>query len=192
MVAMGGPFRLKRLRLSPSLFILALCLAPLLQAASDRGGSFTLSPAVLMPVGRLAKTTYAGPQANLLFDIGINPRYSVIFGASYADLESKLTPDARLMIAPAWFGFKSKAQIGPSVEVFWDTAAELVYEKESYLRKGNGAVENLDGGIQVGTGLDLWLTPWLLAGVESLAHLVIEKDEVFPFVQLGIRLGLRG
>jgi hypothetical protein len=185
---------LKRLSFRPSLFIVALFLAPALQAASDddRGGSFTLSPAVLMPAGRLATKIYAGPQANLDFDIGVNPRYSVIFGASYAELEEKLTPDARLVIAPAWFGFKSKAQIGPSVEVFWDTAAEIVYEKEYYRRVGNGSVENLDGGIQLGAGMDLWLTKWLLAGVESRAHMVFEKDEVFPFVQLGLRLGLRG
>lgn len=145
-----------------------------------------------MPTGRLATTFHAAPQMNLDFDIGISPRWSVLFGAAYADLESKLTKQSRLMIAPAWFGFKSKAQIGPSVEVFWDFAAELVYEKHSYIHSGTGAIENLDGGGFLGAGMDLWLTDWLLMGVESRVHMVVEPGEVFPFVQLGLRVGLRG
>lgn len=171
----------------------ALCAAALpAQAPEDRGGSFSLVPAVLIPAGRLATTFHAAPQINLDFDIGVNKRWSVVFGASYAQLQSKLNPDSNLLLAPAWFGFKHKAQIGPSVEVFWDIAGELVYEKLSIIHSGNGAVENLDGGVVLGAGLDLWLTKWLLAGIESKAHLIVESGEVFPMVQLGIRLGLRG
>lgn len=187
---------MSRLCFHPSLFILVLVLGLLVpglsRAADERGGSFSLVPGVLMPVGRLAETFHAAPQMNLDFDIGISPRWSVLFGASYADLESKLTNRSRLIIAPAWFGFKSKAQIGPSVEVFWDIAAELVYEKLAYIHSGNGAIENLDGGAFLGAGMDLWLTSWLLTGVESRVHMVFEAGEVFPMVQLGLRIGLRG
>lgn len=163
-----------------------------LPAADERGGSFTLAPAVLMPAGRLGQAFHGAPQANLHFDIGISPRWSVIFGAAYAELVSKLNRDSRLMLAPAWFGFKSKAQIGPSIEVFWDTALEAVYEKHAFYHSGVGSIENLGGGMMLGTGLDLWLTGWLLAGIEARTHLIKEGDEVFPFVQWGLRIGLRG
>ncbi len=183
---------MRRPSLRSSVALFAFLLASAGWSADDRGGSFTLSPAVLMPMGRLGTAFHAGPQANLDFDIGISPRWSVIFGASYASLESKLNRESSLMIAPAWFGFKSKAQIGPSVEVFWDFAGELVYEKQSFIHRGHGAIENLDGGMMLGAGVDLWLLSWLLLGVESRAHLVVEPGEVFPFMQLGLRLGLRG
>lgn len=184
--------RLSRASIRLSLFIAVLCLASLGWSADDRGGSFSIVPAVLMPAGRLAQNFYAAPQLDLDFDIGVNPHWSVIFGAAYADLASKIDQDSRLLLAPAWFGFKSKAQIGPSVEVFWDCSAELVYEKQSFIHSGSGAIENLDGGFVVGAGMDLWLTPWLLTGIESKAHMVMEQGELFPFVQLGLRLGLRG
>jgi hypothetical protein len=181
-----------RLRFRPSLLLLGLALAQFGHAADERGGSFSLVPAVLMPAGRLAQTVHPGPISNLSFDIGISPRWSVIFGAGYADLESKLNREVRLLLAPAWFGFKSKAQIGPSVEVFWDFAAELVYEKLSFTHSGRGSIENLDPAMNVGAGMDLWLTSWLLTGVESRVRLVSTSGELFPFVQLGLRLGLRG
>ena len=38
----------------------------------------------------------------------------------------------------------------------------------------------------------LWLTSWLLAGVESKAHLVMEGSQVYPLMELGLRLGIRG
>jgi hypothetical protein len=175
-----------------SLFCLLSALAAALSAADERGGSFTLMPAALLPTGRLAQTHYPGPQANLDFDIGINPSWSVLFGAGYAELEHKLTPEARLLLAPAWFGFKHKAQLGPSVEIFWDFAGELFYEKQYYIHSGNGSTENLDGGMMLGAGFDLWLTNWLLAGVETRMHFIVEPGEIFPMMQLGLRLGLRG
>lgn len=177
--------------ISPCLLWAFCIVAQPLAAADERGGSFSVVPAVLMPAGRLAETFYAAPQINLDFDIGINHRWSVIFGAGYSQMQSRLNEDAELLLAPGWFGFKSKAQIGPSVEVFWDFAGELVYEKLFILGSG-GSIENLDGGVVLGAGMDLWLTRWLLMGVESKAHLIIEGREVFPMVQLGLRLGLRG
>ena len=173
-------------------FLLVALVLPLNAASEERGGSFCVVPAVLMPAGRLDAAFYAAPQVNLDFDVGISPHWSVIFGAGFSDHESKANPDTRLVLAPTWFGFKSKAQILPTVELYWDFAGELAYEKEYFRGSGIGSIENLDGGVTVGAGFDLWLTKWLVTGVESKAHLLIEPGEVFPMVQLGLRLGIRG
>jgi hypothetical protein len=74
--------------------LVALAL-PLGAASEDRGGSFSLVPAVLMPAGRLASAVHPAPQMNLDFDVGISPRWSVIFGAAYSDHEQRANPDAR-------------------------------------------------------------------------------------------------
>jgi hypothetical protein len=159
----------------------------------NRGGAFCVVPGVLLPAGALEKAFYAAPIYNLDFDIGVSPDWSVIFGTAYADLPSKLNRDAHLLTVPAWFGFKSKAQFLPAVELFWDFAGELLYEK-TYIggKSGTGSVENLDGGLMLGAGFDLWLTKWLVTGVESKAHLIFEGGQIYPFVQLGLRIGVRG
>ena len=162
-------------------------------AKLDRGGSFCITPGLLFPTGALAEAFNPAGDWNLDFDIGVSPAWSVIFGAGYADLEDKTNQEARLLIVPAWFGFKSKAQFVPSVELYWSLAAELDYEKE-YVRgqTGTGSLENLDGGASAGAGFDLWLTKWLLAGVESRAHFIVEGSQIYPLFELGLRLGLRG
>lgn len=159
----------------------------------NRGGSFCISPALFMPASTLGTAFYPGGIWNLDFDIGVNPSKSVIFGVGYSDLGSRSNSDAHLVMVPAWFGFKSKNQFVPSVETFWSMAGELYYEK-SYVsgHTGTGSLENLDGGVVAGAGFDLWLTKWLLAGVDSRAHFAIEAGQVFPFVELGLRIGLRG
>jgi hypothetical protein len=158
----------------------------------DRGGSFCLTPSLLLPSGVLASQFQAGGDWNLDFDVGISPAWSVIFGAGYADLKDQSNHDAGLLLVPAWFGFKSKVQLKP-VELYWSAAGELVYEK-AYVtgNTGTGSLENLDGGPVLGAGFDLWLTKWLLAGVESRAHFVIEGNQVYPLMELGLRLGIRG
>ena len=176
-----------------ALFCFVVCLAvPLAADETDRGGSLSLEPGVLIPVGSLAQSFYAAPQAAMDFDVGINPRWSVIFGAAYSDHTSVENPYAHLTLAPAWMGFKSKAQFESEVEVFWDLSAEVFYEKEYLYNTGTGSLENLDGGVSAGAGMDLWLTKWLLLGVESRCHMIIEKGNTYPMVQLALRLGLRG
>lgn len=161
-------------------------------AVPNRGGSLSIVPAVLMPAGALSHSFYAAPQINLDFDVGVTPAWSFVFGVGYAELASKLQTDANLVLAPAWFGIKSKHQLRQDVELYWDLAAEAVYGKEYWRHSGSGSLETLDGGAVAGTGFDLLLTPWLLLGCEAKAHLVVEGRDVYPFVQLGLRLGLRG
>jgi hypothetical protein len=78
------------------------------------------------------------------------------------------------------------------IELFWDLSAEMVYAKEYWRHSGSGSLETLDGGAAAGAGFDLWLTKWLLLGCDVRAHLVVEGSSVFPFAELGLRLGLRG
>jgi hypothetical protein len=165
---------------------------PLAADETDRGGSLSLEPGVLMPIGTLAQSFYAAPQEALDFDVGINPRWSVIFGLGFSDHESVASPDAKLVLAPVWMGFKSKAQFSDAVEVFWDLSAEGWYEKEYLYNAGVGSVENLDGGASAGAGFDLLLTKWLLVGCVSRCHMAFEEGHVYPFVQLALRFGLRG
>lgn len=174
--------------------VLALAISGFAAAdvVADRGGSFSLVPSVLMPAGALSRTYEAAPQADLDFDIGIDPAWSLVFGVAYSEHASQLSPDAFLVLAPAWFGFKSKAQLRQDVELFWDLSAEMMYAKEYWRHSGSGSLETLDGGGVAGAGFDLLLTPWLLLGFEAKAHLVVEGRQVFPFAQLGLRLGLRG
>jgi hypothetical protein len=181
------------LRALPLILALLLCGRPAAaDVVSDRGGAFSLEPAVLMPAGVLARSFYAAPQANLDFDIGINPAWSLVFGAGYSEHASVLQQDAALVLAPVWGGFKSKAHFRQDVELFWDLAGELVYAKEYWRHSGSGSLETLDGGGVAGAGFDLLLTPWLLLGCEAKAHIVVEGREAFPFAELALRLGLRG
>jgi hypothetical protein len=53
-------------------------------------------------------------------------------------------------------------------------------------------LENLNGGFVLGAGFDLWLTKWLLSGVESRCHFLIEGDQIFPMIELALRFGIRG
>ena len=160
--------------------------------AVDRGGSFCLTPSLFLPTGVLAQQFNPGGLENLDFDVGISPAWSVIFGAGYADLDNQFNSDAHLLLVPAWFGFKSKAQLKP-VELYWSAAGELVYEKATVIgNTGNGSLDNLDGGAVLGAGFDLWLTKAFLVGVESRVHLVIEGQQLYPLVELGLRFGIRG
>ena len=152
-----------------------------------------MAPALFLPAGSLANYFHPGLAWDLNFDVGVNPKWSVIFGATYTDLEARSNREARLVLVPAWFGFKSKAQFADAVEVYWSMAGELAYEK-AYVsgRTGTGALENLDGGLVLGAGFDLWLTKWLLSGVESRAHLLFENSQTYPMIELALRLGIRG
>ena len=163
-----------------------------LAAADQRGGSLSVVPAVLMPMGPLGKHYGGAPQGNLDFDLGITPGWSMIFGAGYSTHQNLVQKDNYLTLAPAWFGFKSKAQFRQDVEIFWDLALEGVYAKEFYQNSGSGSIETLDGAGVAGAGFDLWLSPSLLLGMEVKAHLVVEGRDVYPFLQWGLRLGLRG
>lgn len=173
--------------------ILSFGLAQAHAEGVSRGGSFGVAPAVFLPAGNLASYFHPGPAWDLDFDVGINPNWSVIFGATYVDLENRINRDNRLVLVPGWFGFKSKAQFAEYVEVYWSFAGELAYEKTYVMGKtGTGALENLDGGFVLGAGFDLWLTKWLLSGVESRCHFLVEGDQLFPMVELALRFGIRG
>ena len=177
---------------------LCLWLAPVRARAdgaesADRGGSFSLNPGLLLPAGDLASQISPGGIWNLDFDVGVSPAWSVLFGAGYSDLANKFNPEARLMLVPIWFGFKSKAQLEQAVELYWSLSAEMTYEK-AYLtgKTGSGSLENLDGGAVAAAGFDLWLKKWLLAGVDCKAHFIIEGSQVYPLLELGLRIGIRG
>jgi hypothetical protein len=163
-----------------------------LAAADQRGGSLSVEPSLLMPMGPLGQDYGAAAQADLDFDLGINPGWSMIFGAGYTTLPNLVQKDNYLTLAPAWIGLKSKAQFRQDVEIFWDLALEGTYAKEFYQNSGSGSIETLDGGGVAGAGFDLWLSPSLLIGTEVKAHLVVEGRDVYPFLQWGLRLGLRG
>src|SRR5688572_29365373 len=72
------------------------------------GGSFSLHPAFFLPAAPLDKVFHSTLGYNLDFDIGFSPDWSVIFGAGYADFRDRRNPDHYLLLAPAWFGIKSK------------------------------------------------------------------------------------
>jgi hypothetical protein len=176
------------------LLLLFLLLAPCfnLAAADQRGGSLSVEPSLLMPMGPLGQNYGAAAQANLDFDLGISPDWSMVFGAGYTTLPNLVQKDNYLTLAPAWIGLKSKAQFRQDVEIFWDLALEGMYAKEFYQNSGSGSIETLDGGGVAGAGFDLWLSPSLLIGTEVKAHLIVEGRDVYPFLQWGLRLGLRG
>lgn len=159
---------------------------------NDRGGSFTLEPALLMPAGALAKIVDPGMGANVNFDIGFTPRWSMIFGGAFYDLRGKANPDLHLVFAPAWMGLRHKAQFQKWVEVFGDLSLSGTYVKAFLTNSGTGAIETLDAGGIVGAGIDLIPLPWLVIGVSTRVHLVIEPGQVYPFFQTGLRLGVRG
>lgn len=159
---------------------------------NPRGGSFSLVPAFLLPASPLDRTLHPALGYNLDFDIGFSQGWSVIFGAGYNDLIGRQNPDYHLMLAPAWFGFKSKEQFLPAAEVYWEAAAVLFYEKGYFLNSSVGAQENLDGGAMIGAGLDIWWARWLLTGFQARILGVAEDGQLFPFMQLGLRAGVRG
>jgi hypothetical protein len=157
-----------------------------------RGGSLSLEPAFLIPSGALSKVVSNTLGYNLNFDIGISQDFSMTFGGAYYNQQELANKDAYLMLCPAWAGFKSKNQFLPSAEVYWEVDAALYYEKEYLIQSGSGAIENLDGGGIIGAGFDVWWTRWLLSGFEAREHVVVENGQVFPFMQLGIRVGIKG
>jgi hypothetical protein len=157
-----------------------------------RGGSLSLEPAFLIPTGALGKVLSNTLGYNANFDIGISPDFSMTFGGGYYNQQELANRDAYLMIAPVWAGFKSKNQFLPTAEVYWEADAALYYEKEYLIQTSNGAIENLDGGGILGAGIDVWWTRWIMSGFEAREHLVVENGQVFPFMQLGIRVGIKG
>ncbi len=163
------------------------------KAAPDlAGGSFCLEPALLVPVGDLQKSLQPAFGPNLDFDLGLSPRVSFIFGLSYYEMLDPQNPDFRFRMVPGWVGLKFKDHWPPSVEFYWEVAASGYYEKAYDIGASTGSQENLDGGLVLGSGYDLWFTRWLLGGVDVRYHLVAEQGTIFPFVQFGARLGIRG
>jgi hypothetical protein len=157
-----------------------------------RGGSLTVEPAFLLPSGALAKVLSNTLGYNLNFDIGISPDFSLTFGGGYYNQQTLGNKDAYVALCPAWAGFKSKNQFLPTAEVYWEVDAALYYEKAYLIQSSSGAIENLDGGGIIGAGFDIWWTPWLLSGFEAREHVVYENGQLFPFMQLGIRVGIKG
>ncbi|HXB96595.1 MAG TPA: hypothetical protein VNZ54_00990, partial [bacterium] len=102
------------------LLLLCTLLVPCfrLSAADQRGGSLSVEPSLLMPMGPLGQNYGAAAQANLDFDLGITPGWSMVFGAGYGTLPSLVQKDNYLTLAPAWIGLKSKAQFRQDVEIF--------------------------------------------------------------------------
>jgi hypothetical protein len=156
------------------------------------GGSLCFTPSYLLPAGALEK---ALPQAfgyNLDFDIGTSPNLSVIFGGGYYDMAVRTNRDLHLLLAPGWFGLKFKYHFLPVVEFYWETAGSLYYQRMYYVHSSVGSEENLDGGVVLGCGWDLWLSRWFVTGIEAKYHLMMEPGRIFPAVQMGLRLGIRG
>ncbi len=162
------------------------------QLRNRKGGSFTLQPAFFLPARPLSSAFENTLGYNLDFDIGFSPDWSVIFGAGYADFKGTGNPDYHLLLAPAWFGLKSKNQFLPAAEVSWEMAAVLFYEKSYLIHSSVGAQENLDGGAMLGAGYDIWWTRWLLTGMQARILFVVEQMQIFPIMQLGLRIGVRG
>lgn len=192
--------------LPAALFLMTAVAAPMLKAADEqaqsqapefsykfrRGGSFSLEPALWIQTAPLDKVLYNALGYNANFDIGVSPDFSVTFGGGYYNQRGRGNSDYYLVMAPVWAGVKSKNQFLPLVEVFWEIDAELVYEKSYLIQSSSGAIENLDGAGVAGAGFDVWLTRWLLMGFETRLHLVVDDGQVFPFTQMGIRVGIRG
>jgi hypothetical protein len=157
-----------------------------------KGGSFSIEPALWLPMGSLDKVLSNTLGYNVNFDIGVSPDISVIFGGGYYDQKGQANPDYNLLVAPFWAGIKSKNQFLPMAEVYWEADAALYYEKAYLVQSSTGSQENLDGGGILGAGFDIWWTRWLTTGFDAKFHLVVDDGEVFPFAQLGIRVGIRG
>ena len=157
-----------------------------------RGGSFSLEPALLIPSAPLDRALNNTLGYNVNFDIGVSPDISVVFGAGYYNQKGKSNPDFYLALCPTWFGIKSKNQFLPTAEVYWEADAALYYEKSYLIQSSSGATENLDGGAILGAGFDIWWTRWLLTGFDMRQHLIIEDNQVFPMMQIGFRVGIRG
>ncbi len=170
----------------------AIVVAPAESGDGQRGGSFTLEPAFLIPAGALAKVVQGGAGANVNFDIGLSPRWSMIFGGAFYDLRGSLNPDLHLVLAPAWVGLRHKAQFQRWVEAYADISVAGTYAKAFLTNSGTGSIETLDGGGIFGAGLDLIPLPWLVLGVSTRVHMIIEPGQVYPLLQMGLRLGVRG
>jgi len=166
--------------------------APEFSVKFRKGGSFSLEPALLIPSSPLDKVVSNTLGYNANFDIGVSPDISVVFGGGYYNQRGQKNQDYYLLMCPVWFGVKSKNQFLPAAEVYWEAAAALYYEKSYLIQSSTGALENLDGGGILGAGFDIWWTRWLMSGFDAKAHLVVEDGQVFPFMQLGLRLGIRG
>jgi hypothetical protein len=166
--------------------------APEFSEKFRKGGSFSVEPALLIPMSPLDKVFYNTLGYNLDFDIGVSPDFSVVFGGGYFNQQGRQNPDYYLVMVPAWLGLKSKNQFLPMAEVYWEADAALYYEKAYLVRSSAGAIENLDGGAILGAGFDVWWTPWLTSGLDARAHVLVEDGKVFPFMQFGLKLGIRG
>ena len=159
---------------------------------SAKGGSLSLEPAFLLPTSPLDKAFHGTLGYNLNFDVGFSPDISVVFGAGYFNLRGTENPDYYLMLVPAWMGIKSKNQFLPGAEIYWEADATLYYEKSYLIQSSTGAQENLDGGMMLGAGYDVWWLPWLLTGMEAKLDFIYEAGRVYVMPQLGIRVGIRG
>lgn len=157
-----------------------------------RGGSFSLEPALLIPSAPLDKTLNNALGFNVNFDIGVSPDISVVFGGGYYNLKGVSNPDFFLVICPGYGGIKSKNQFLPTVEVWWEADAAVFYEKSYLIQHSTGAMENLDGGGILGAGFDVWWTRWLMSGFNMKENLIVEDGQIFPFMQIGLRVGIRG
>jgi hypothetical protein len=178
-----------------ALLLLALSLAAPAWIQADtvgtRGGSLSAEPCFLIPSGGFGRAFHPTLGYNLDFDIGLSRRFSLEFGGGWYETKHLQNPDLRLMLTPGWLGLKVKEQWLPDVEFYWQTLAAGYYQKLYYVKSATGQEENLDGGLILGTGVDWWLRRWLLVGLTVRYNLMIESREVFPFTQIGMRLGLR-
>jgi hypothetical protein len=157
-----------------------------------RGGSFSMEPAFLLPMAPLEKVFHNTLGYNVNFDIGVSPDISVLFGGGYYNLQGRRNPDYYLVMTPVWAGVKSKNQVLPTVEVYWEACAALYYQKAYLIQSSTGAIENLDGGGILGSGFDVWWTRWLMSGLDVRFHVIYEAGQVYPFTQIGLRVGIRG
>jgi hypothetical protein len=162
------------------------------QAHSSRGGSLSVEPAVLIPVGSLEKTFGASPGIDLNFDVGISPRLSVVFGGGAFDLVSKTNPDLRFRLLPAWLGVRFKYRLAPIIETYWEASAAGYYEYLTYQNDVDARQDHLAPGGIFTSGFHVWFTSWLLAGIQSRLHFIEEDGRIFPMVQFGLMVGIRG
>jgi hypothetical protein len=166
--------------------------APEFDEKFRRGGSFSLEPAFLLPTNPLDKVLQNSVGYNINFDVAVSRNISVTFGGAYYNQRGSQNPDFYLLMAPVWGGLKSKNQFLPMAEVFWEMDWALYYEKAYLIQSSVGSQENLDWGGILGAGFDVWWTRWLLSGVEAKLHMVVDGQRFYPFMQIGLRLGIKG
>ena len=158
----------------------------------DRGGSLTIEPAYLMPLGSLEKHLEPTLGYAASFDVGITPKISWIFGASYFEMKGLRNNALRFRLIPTWMGVRFKYRIPPVVESWWEVAGAAYIERIRIHGQPSSKQEHLTAGGQVATGINYFLNPWLLTGAQFRLHLVVEEDRVFPMTQFGLMIGIRG